>query len=127
GTFDEHYEWGDEVGIRRLTMDEVEALGRSAVIAEVLRVIGDSPLYVTVDIDGLDPSEAPGTGVPEAGGLSFRDVRAILHALAGHDLVGADLVEVAPNHDPSGVTLATATALLFELACLLAAAHVRSG
>jgi guanidinopropionase len=122
---DDH-DWGHEAGIRMLTMDEIDGLGRAGLVAEVLRVVGDAPVYVTVDIDGLDPSEAPGTGVAEPGGVLFRDARAILLALAGHDLVGADVVEVAPNYDPTGVTLATAGALMFELVCLLAAAHDRA-
>ncbi len=111
-------------GMRVITYDEYEALGRDAVIAEIRRVVGDGPTYVTYDIDGLDPSCAPGTAVPEPGGLSMRDSQVILRALTGLDVVGADVAEISPPHDPTGITAINAANLMFELLCLVA--HARA-
>ena len=83
-----------------------------------------SPVYVTVDVDVLDPAFAPGTGTPEAGGLTSRELLAILAGLAGLDLrfAGADVVEVAPPYDPSGITAVAAANAAYELLGLLARA-----
>ena len=78
------------------------------------------PTYLSFDIDSLDPAYAPGTGTPEVGGLTTREALALLRSLRGLDLVGADLVEVAPPLDPSGLTALTGGQLAFEILCLLA-------
>ncbi len=78
-------------------------------------------LYVTLDIDGIDPAHAPGTGVPEIGGLIPRDAQVIIRALQGLEIVGADISEVAPPFDPTGITSVTAANLMFELLCVMAA------
>ena len=72
-----------DAGIRTITMDEYENLGRKAVIEEIRRVVGEQPAYVTFDIDGLDPVFCPGTGVPEPGGLTMRDSQVMLRGLEG--------------------------------------------
>jgi guanidinopropionase len=90
-------------------------------------VVGDGPVYITYDIDGLDPTEAPGTPAREPGGLSMRDSQVILRSLDGIDVVGADVCEVAPALDPTGLTQLNAANLLFELVCLIASAHARRG
>lgn len=118
------HDFARESGMRVITFDEYEALGREAVIAEIRRVVGDGPTYVTYDIDGLDPSQAPGTAVPEPGGLSMRDSQVILRALTGLDVVGADVCEISPTHDPTGITAINAANLMFELLCLVA--HARA-
>ena len=82
-------------------------LGRDQVIAAIREVVGDGPAYVTFDVDGLDPTAAPGTGVPEPGGLSMRDSQVMLRALTGLEVVGGDVCEVAPPLDPSGSPAST--------------------
>jgi guanidinopropionase len=114
--------FGEQNGLRLVTMDEYETLGRDAVLAEIRRVVGDGPVHVTIDIDGLDPRDAPGTGVPEPGGIAMRDLQMILRGLTGLDVVGADICEVVPGLDPTGITCINAANLLFELSCLAAAA-----
>lgn len=113
--------YGREVGVRMISYDEYEELGRAAVIAEIRRVVGGGPVYLSFDIDGLDPSHAPGTGVPEPGGIAMRDAQVILRALGDLDLVGADVVEVAPALDPTGLTAINAAHIMYELLCLVAA------
>jgi agmatinase len=116
-------------------LDENRALGFSTLLARdfeeagvagALELAGStlrSPVYVTVDIDVLDPAFAPGTGTPEAGGLSSRELLAVLAGLAGTGLAiaGADVVEVSPPYDPSGVTAVAAANAAYELVALLAA------
>jgi guanidinopropionase len=119
--------WGREAGMRVITMDEFEQLGRARVIEEIGRVIGDGPTYVSFDIDGLDAAYAMGTGVPEVGGYSVRDAQVMLRGLRGRHLVGADLCEVAPMYDPTGQTALNAANLLFELLCVLADSRMAQG
>ena len=113
-------EWGEDQGFTCMTIDKFEAMGRDAAISEIVRVTGAGPTYVTIDIDGLDPSFAPGTGVPEIGGLSPRDVQLILRALRGKHLIGGDICEVAPAFDPTGITAITAANLMWEMLCVFA-------
>ncbi|WP_171129881.1 agmatinase [Ruegeria sp. HKCCA5014] len=87
--------------------------------ARIRKSVGDHPVYVTYDIDSLDPAYAPGTGTPEIAGLTTPQALQLIHALKGINLVGYDLVEVSPPYDPSGNTALTAANLLFELFCIL--------
>ena len=112
--------YGREAGMRLITIDEYEEMGRAAVIEEIGRVIGDGPTYLTFDIDGLDPAYAIGTGVPEVGGLSMRDCQVMIRSLRGRNLVGADICEVAPMYDPTGHTALNAANLMFEMLCVVA-------
>jgi agmatinase len=90
-------------------------------VADALRArIGDRPLYVSVDIDVLDPAHAPGTGTPEAGGLTSRELLEILRGLAGSNLIGADVVEVAPAYDHAEITAIAAAHVAYDLVSLLA-------
>ncbi|WP_169951018.1 agmatinase [Microbispora sp. H11081] len=90
-------------------------------VADALRArIGGRPLYVSVDIDVLDPAHAPGTGTPEAGGLTSRELLEILRGLAGCDLVGADVVEVSPPYDHAEITSIAASHVAYDLIGLLA-------
>src|SRR4051794_1562111 len=91
------------LGFRTLLARELDATGGAGAIA-LARDVLEPPVYITVDIDVLDPAFAPGTGTPEAGGLTSRELLAILRGLAGIDIVAADVVEVAPPHDPAGAT-----------------------
>ncbi|ODT77295.1 MAG: agmatinase [Pelagibacterium sp. SCN 64-44] len=119
---DDDIAYGAAHGIRMMTMDEYETLDRAAVIAEIKSVIGDAPVYVTIDIDGLDPKEAPGTGVPEPGGIMMRDLQMILRNLTGINMIGGDICEVVPSLDPTGITCINAANLMFELTCLASVA-----
>lgn len=119
---DDDIAFGAEHGIRMMTMDEYEDLGRAAVIEEIRAIVGTDPTYVTIDIDGLDPKDAPGTGVPEPGGIMMRELQMILRALTGIDMIGGDICEVVPSLDPTGITCINAANLMFELTCLAAKA-----
>jgi guanidinopropionase len=120
------WDWPREAGMRVISYDEYETLGRGGVLDEIRRVVGDRPTYVTFDIDGLDPSDAPGTAVPEPGGISMRDAQVLLRGLTGLNLVGGDVVEVSPPLDASGLTAINAANLMFEILCVVAAAGVQA-
>src|SRR6516165_2322044 len=109
--------WGFsyESGMTVLHIEDVDRLGVEAVIEKARAVVGDGPTYVSFDVDGLDPAFAPGTGTPEAGGLTPREAQAILHGLKGVDIVGGDVVEVAPQYDPTSNTAMVGAQMLFEL------------
>ncbi len=113
--------WGFsyESGMTVLHIDDVDRLGIPAVIEKARAVVGDGPTYISFDVDGLDPAFAPGTGTPEAGGLTPREAQAILRGLAGIDLVGGDVVEVAPQYDPTTNTAMVGAQILFELLSLM--------
>ena len=125
GTTNDPELWGfsQSSGMRVLTMDEFGDMGWRAVAEEARRVAGEGPLYLSFDIDSLDPSQAPGTGTPEAGGLMMTEVLRLLRGLRGLDFVGADLVEVAPAFDPGTLTAFNGASVIFELLCLLAEAR----
>ncbi len=112
--------WGDEQGIRVIHIEEFYEMGVEAVIAEARRVVGDGPTYVSFDVDGLDPVYAPGTGTPEIGGFNTFEAQQMLRGLRGLNLVGGDVVEVAPPFDPSGNTALVGATMMFEILCLLA-------
>ncbi|MBZ9811257.1 MULTISPECIES: agmatinase [unclassified Mesorhizobium] len=117
-----NYDFATQAGVRIIFIEELMVRGVEAVIAEARSVVGAAPVYVSFDIDALDPSFAPGTGTPEIGGITTREAQAMVRALAGLDIIGADLVEVSPPLDPSGVTALTGATLLFELLCVMASA-----
>lgn len=112
--------WGEDQGFTCITYDTYEEIGRANVIEAIDRVTGQGPVYVTIDIDGIDPAWAPGTGVPEIGGLTPRDVQMIIRSLQGKFLVGGDICEVAPCFDPAGITAVTAANLMWEMLCVIA-------
>ncbi|MBI1310140.1 agmatinase [bacterium] len=105
---------------RMLTTDEIIDTGVPAVIEEIQNRLAGRPVYVTLDIDAADPAFAPGTGTPEVGGLTSRELLQLVRGLAGLQLVGFDLVEVSPPYDPSGITALLAANLAFEFLSLLA-------
>ena len=114
------YDYRREVGIRTIVIEEYFKMGVEAVIAEARRVVGDGPTYISFDVDGLDPVYAPGTGTPEIGGFSTFEAQTMLRGLRGLDLIGGDVVEVAPPFDPSGNTALVGANLMFEILCVLA-------
>ncbi|MEQ4723403.1 agmatinase [Nonomuraea sp. B19D2] len=108
------------LGFGILTAADVLRRGLDEVIDVLRQRIGDRPLYVSVDIDVLDPAHAPGTGTPEAGGLTSRELLEILRGLAGRNLIGADVVEVAPAYDHAEITSIAASHVAYDLVSLLA-------
>jgi agmatinase len=114
------WEFSFASGMTVIHAEEVVALGLPAVIEKALAVVGRGPTYVSFDVDSLDPAFAPGTGTPEVGGLLPREALQILRGLAGIDIVGGDVVEVAPQYDPTTNTAQVAAQVLFELLCLVA-------
>lgn len=98
----------------------VEEHGVPAAVDRIRARIGDKPLYISIDIDVLDPAHAPGTGTPEAGGLTSRELLRMLRALAGMNIVGADVVEVAPAYDHAQVTGIAASHVVYELLSAMA-------
>jgi len=111
-----------ELGFRTVPAMELERIGVDGVVARIRERAGDAPLYLSIDIDVLDPAHAPGTGTPEAGGLTSRELLGILRGLAGLPLVGADVVEVAPAYDHAEMTTVAAAHVCYELLALLALA-----
>jgi agmatinase len=114
------WEFSFESGMTVLHIEEVVEMGVTAVVEKARKVIGDGPTYVSFDIDGIDPGFAPGTGTPEVGGLTPREVLAILRGIAGANIVGADVVEVAPQYDATTNTAHVAAQMLFTELCLVA-------
>ncbi len=114
------YEFSYVSGMTVLHAEEVDAMGISAVIARARAVVGDQPFYISLDVDGIDPAFTPGTGTPEVGGLTPREVQRLLRGLVGLDLVGGDVVEVAPQYDATSVTAQVAAQMAFEMLSLMA-------
>lgn len=121
----EDVEWAGAHGVRIIMIEELMDRGPDAVMADARAIVGDRLCYVSFDIDGIDPSQAPGTGTPEIGGFSTHTAQRMIRKLQGLNLMGADLVEVSPPFDPSGMTAWVGVSLMFELLCVLADAIVR--
>lgn len=102
-------------GFEIVTSADVYRKGVDAIIAQLCEQVGDRPLYVSVDIDVLDPAHAPGTGTPEAGGITSRELLEIIRGLRALNVVGADVVEVSPAYDHADITAVAASHVAFEL------------
>ena len=109
----------EKMGAKILTIDRVFELGMPAVIGEIHKTIGDRPVYISLDIDSIDPAFAPGTGTPEVGGLSSYQILQLVRGLKGLNMIGFDLVEVSPPYDHSDITSILAANLAFEFLSLL--------
>ncbi|MFQ5527107.1 MAG: agmatinase [Thermoanaerobaculia bacterium] len=120
--FSDGWDYSEQTGMRLLFMHEVARLGIDRVVDEARRIVGDGPVYLTFDIDSIDPAFAPGTGTPEIGGFTTLEAQRLLWGLDGLDFVGADVVEVSPPFDPSGNTALVGATVMYEAVCLLAAA-----
>ena len=116
------FDWALSQGVRIIEIDEFFDRGVDSIMKEAREIVGDGKTYVSFDIDGIDPSYAPGTGTPEIGGYSTYEAQKMLRALDGLNLIGADLVEVSPPFDPSGGTTWVGVSLMFEMLCVLAPA-----
>jgi agmatinase len=120
------WEFSYESGMTVIHAEEFAAMGPEAVIAKARAVVGDGPVYVSFDVDSLDPAFAPGTGTPEIGGLTTREALQVLRGMAGLDVVGADVVEVAPQYDATSNTAHAAAQVLFTELCLIDIARERT-
>ena len=114
------WEFSFASGMTVIHAEEVATMGLPAVIEKALAIVGTGPTYVSFDVDSLDPAFAPGTGTPEVGGLLPREALQIVRGLAGTNIVGGDVVEIAPQYDPTTNTAQLAAQMLFELLCLVA-------
>ncbi|MBD3663401.1 agmatinase [Sulfitobacter sp. TSTF-M16] len=106
-------------GFQQFPAHELWGKSLSGLGTEIRRDIGERPVYVTYDIDSLDPAYAPGTGTPEIGGLTTPQAMELIRALRGLNIVGGDLVEVSPPYDTSGNTALTGANILYEMLCVL--------
>jgi guanidinopropionase len=116
---DEHG-WARDQGMKIIYMEEFVRRGTDDVMREAKAVVGDRPAFVSFDIDCIDPSMAPGTGTPEIGGFSTREVQAMIRLLEGVDIAAADVVEVSPPFDVGGMTALAGATVMFELMCVMA-------
>ena len=121
------WEFSESSGMRVMPMDELHDRGWRWAVEEARRVVGAGPCYLSFDIDSLDPVWAPGTGTPEAGGLTMIEAQRIIRGLMGLDVVAADVVEVSPPFDVAGITAFHGASMLFEILCVVAAARVARG
>jgi guanidinopropionase len=115
------WSFSTESGMRVMPMDELQDRGWRWAVEEARRVVGDGPTYLSFDIDSLDPVYAPGTGTPEAGGITMIDALRMVRGLTGLNIVGGDVVEVSPPFDVGGLTAFHGASMLFEILCLMAA------
>ncbi|RCV90422.1 agmatinase [Billgrantia montanilacus] len=115
----EDFDWCRQQGFRVVSAEECWYHSLAPLMEEVRAQMGNTPVYITFDIDGLDPSVAPGTGTVEMGGLTSTQGLEIVRGAAGLNIVGGDLVEVSPPYDPSGNTALMGATLLYEMLCVL--------
>ena len=112
-------------GMTVIHMEEFHEIGLPGVISLCREKLAGGPAYLSVDVDGIDPAYAPGTGTPEIGGLTPLEAQRLLRGLAGLPLVGGDVVEVAPQYDPSANTAHVGASMMFEMLGLLAHAEAQ--
>ena len=109
-----------KLGFQVITSIDMDKLGMDAIVELVRKRVGNKPVYVSIDVDVLDPAFAPGTGTPEMGGFSSRELLALVRSLDAVNVIGADIVEVAPQYDHALITGIAASHLAYELITLLA-------
>jgi guanidinobutyrase len=120
------FDWSREQGFTVVQAEECWGKSLAPLMEQVRARVGDGPVYISFDIDGLDPSFAPGTGTPEIGGLTIWQALEIIRGCRGLNLVGGDLVEVAPAYDTTGNTSLVAANLLYEMLCVLPGVQYRA-
>nr|WP_232244526.1 agmatinase [Pseudomonas putida] len=113
------FNWSRRQGFRVVQAEECWHKSLEPLMAEVREKVGGGPVYLSFDIDGIDPAWAPGTGTPEIGGLTTIQAMEIIRGCHGLDLIGCDLVEVSPPYDTTGNTSLLGANLLFEMLCVL--------
>ena len=114
------FEFGEKHGVRMVRIEEAMEKGPAAIMAEARAIVGDGETYVSFDIDMLDPVYAPGTGTPEIGGFTTFQAQQMLRLMKGVNIVGADVVEVSPPFDASGMTAYAGAVMMFEILCVMA-------
>ncbi|HRJ70352.1 MAG TPA: agmatinase [Beijerinckiaceae bacterium] len=115
----EDRDFAASVGVRIIDIEEFHDLGIDRTMEIARKIVGGGPTYVSFDIDALDPAYAPGTGTPEIGGFTNREAQFMLRKLRGVNIVGADMVEVSPPFDPSGMTAYNGATMMWEILCLM--------
>jgi guanidinopropionase len=120
-------EFSKSHGMRVMFIEEFAELGVPRVIEEARRVVGEGRTYISFDVDGLDPVYAPGTGTPEIGGITTLEAQSLLRGLRGLNLIGGDVVEVAPPYDQTGNTALVGATIMFEILCLVADRNFGAG
>ena len=111
--------WAEKKGVTIITIDEYYKMGFEKSMKIVKNILGKTKSYLTFDIDGIDPTFAPGTGTPEVGGFSVREAQLIIRKLKGVNFVGADVVEVSPPFDVNNMTSLVAATIAFEILCTM--------
>ena len=111
--------WGLEQGVTIITIDEYYKMGFKKSMDLIKKVLGNSKTYLTFDIDGIDPTFAPGTGTPEVGGFNVRESQLIIRALNKINFIGADVVEVSPPFDVNNLTSLVGANIAFEILCTM--------
>jgi guanidinopropionase len=114
------FEFGEKHGVRMVRIEEAMEKGPVAIMAEARHIVGDGETYVSFDIDMLDPVYAPGTGTPEIGGFTTFQAQQMLRLMQGVNIIGADVVEVSPPFDASGMTAYAGVVMMFEILCAMA-------
>jgi agmatinase len=120
GTAEIFWEFSYDAGMTVVHMEDFMHMGIAAVVEKAREVVGSGPVYVSFDVDGLDPAFAPGTGTPEVGGVTPREAQQLLRGLQGLNVIGGDVVEIAPQYDPTSNTAHVGAQMLFEILCLMA-------
>eukprot|EP00005_Dracoamoeba_jomungandri_P000123 CAMPEP_0174254164 /NCGR_PEP_ID=MMETSP0439-20130205/3509_1 /TAXON_ID=0 /ORGANISM="Stereomyxa ramosa, Strain Chinc5" /LENGTH=329 /DNA_ID=CAMNT_0015335605 /DNA_START=11 /DNA_END=1000 /DNA_ORIENTATION=- len=113
----------EEMGFKIVHCMEFQTLGVEAIVQKIKNRVGNRPLYISIDIDVLDPAFAPGTGTPEIGGMTSRELQQLVRGLKGMNIVSCDVVEVSPSYDHAELTSLAAAALIYELLSLIALNH----
>lgn len=114
------YDWTHARGVTIIAAQDVHEMGPAVIGQRIGAVVGDAPVYLSFDIDALDPAFAPGTGTPEIGGLASWQAQAIIRRLTGLNFAGMDVVEVAPAYDVAEITALAGATMAWEYLCLLA-------
>lgn len=117
------HDWTLAQGVVMITAQDVHEQGPAAIAGQIRQVIGEAPVYLSFDIDVLDPAFAPGTGTPEIGGLATWQAQAIIRRLGGLQFIGMDLVEVCPAYDVAEITALAGATIAWEYLCLLGVAR----
>tara|TARA_B100000768_G_C11284355_1_gene381052 strand:+ start:1057 stop:2007 length:951 start_codon:yes stop_codon:yes gene_type:complete len=118
----EGWDYSEQIGMRVMFVEEVQKRGIDAIVREARKIVGKGPVYLSFDIDSIDPAFAPGTGTPEIAGLTTPEAMALIRGFRNLNYVGADIVEVSPPFDSGGLTALTGATVMYELLCILAEA-----
>ena len=117
------WEFSYESGMTVVHIEDFMREGIAQTVDKARAVLGDGPVYVSIDVDGFDPAYAPGTGTPEVGGLTPREGQQLLRGLSGLNVIGGDVVEVAPQYDPTTNTAQLGAQLMFEILCMMSSTN----